>query len=77
MILTLEIKEQSPINESELVLCFDDEGIGILISKIQSLMGTKDHLHLMTPSWAGDELTEDKIGGEDYVLLNRLRLVKL
>lgn len=77
MILTLEIKEQSPINESELALCFDDEGLGILIGKLQSLMETKDHLHLMTPSWAGDDLTEDKIGGEDYVLLNHLRLVKI
>jgi len=74
MILTVE-KEK--IKDGEIVIAFDEEGLDLLISKLMSLKGRKDHEHLMTPSWAGNELTEEKKGGSDYVLINHLRLVKL
>nr|WP_234710752.1 Imm32 family immunity protein [Sinorhizobium meliloti] len=31
----------------------------------------------MTPSWAGDALTEEKQGGERYEIVNSLRLVRV
>lgn len=33
-----------------------------------------DHVHLMTPSWAGNELTEE-VQGTGNVLFNHLRIV--
>lgn len=76
MRLTVEIEDgdQAP---SEVAICFDDEGLELLILKLERLRGKRDHTHLMTPSWAGNELTEEKQGGSDYCLVNHLRLVKL
>lgn len=73
MILTVE-KE---LRESgEIAICFDEEGLELLISRLVKLRGRVDHTHLMTASWAGDELTEEKLGGDGYELVNHLRLVK-
>lgn len=77
MLLTVELKVASPPNESEAAICFDDEGLELLIKKLIRLKDARDHEHLKTPGWAGAELTENKQGGDDYVLLNHLRLVKL
>jgi hypothetical protein len=73
MILTVEkeLRENATI-----AICFDDEGLELLISKLVKLRGRADHDHLMTPSWAGNELTEEKLGGDRYELVNHLRLVK-
>ncbi|WEJ40079.1 Imm32 family immunity protein (plasmid) [Sinorhizobium sp. C101] len=32
-----------------------------------------DHSHLLTPSWAGDTLTEEKQGADRYKLVHHLR----
>jgi hypothetical protein len=77
MLLTLEIKDGAKPSEAEAALCFDDEGLEFLIEKLTRLRGKQDHEHLMTPSWAGSELTEVKQGGAEYGLVNHLRLVKL
>jgi hypothetical protein len=77
MLLTLEIKDGAKPSEAEAALCFDDEGLEFLIEKLTRLRGKQDHEHLMTPSWAGSELTEVKQGGVEYGLINHLRLVKL
>jgi hypothetical protein len=57
-------------------MCFDEEGLDALIKTLTKLRGKQDHVHLMTPSWAGKELTEIKQGGVEYELVNHLRLVK-
>lgn len=54
----------------------DEEGRNILISAINHLKlkdGSIDHDHLMTPSWAGTELTED-MQGNDNLLINKLNI---
>jgi len=77
MLLTVEIKDGAKAGVAEAAFCFDDEGLEFLIEKLTHLRGKRDHEHLMTPSWAGSELTEMKQGGEEYELVNHLRLVKI
>ncbi|HSB71514.1 MAG TPA: Imm32 family immunity protein [Candidatus Methylomirabilis sp.] len=60
---------------AEVAICCDDAGLDYLIRKLHSLRGKSDHLHLMTPAWAGEGLDERKQGGDDYVLVNHLRIV--
>jgi len=77
MTLTVEAKRREDQPVEEVAMCFDDDGLITLIDKLQRLRGKRDHSHLMTPSWAGSELTEEKQGGAEYELVNHLRLVKL
>ncbi len=78
MILTVEVEPDPPHKApAEVTICFDDEGLELLVQKLQRLRGKKDHLHLMTPSWSGEDLTEQKQGGNGYELVNQLRLVKM
>ena len=76
MILTVELKNHAEKPVAEVAICCDEEGLNFLIEKLERLRGKRDHTHLMTPSWAGNELTEHKQGGLDYQLINHLRLVK-
>ena len=76
MLLTVEIRDARNIHEAEAVICFDDEGLESLIARLTRLRGKKGHDHLMTSAWAGDELTENKQSGDEYELINHLRLVK-
>jgi len=77
MLLTVELKDGRDASTAEIAICCDDQGLEFLIKKLSSLRGKKDHLHLMTPAWAGSELSEKKQGGPDYELVNHLLLVKL
>jgi len=85
MILTVEVKIDGEFQKiehakglvDEVAISFDEKGLELLLEKISSLKGKKDHLHLMTPSWAGDELTEEGQEGEKYTLVNHLRIVNL
>jgi hypothetical protein len=71
MILTIEIRNMSTPEIAEAEIYCDAEGLELLTRKIGFLKpGT--HAHLMTPSWAGDELTELPQGGKDTILLNHL-----
>ena len=76
MLLTIEIKDAGKANEAEAAICFDEEGLEFLIEKLARLRGRRDHEHLMTPAWAGSELTENRQGGDEYELVNHLLLVK-
>ena len=77
MLITVELKGGRDASTAEVAICCDEEGLEFLIEKLSHLRGKKDHLHLMTPAWAGNELSEKKQGNEDYALVNHLRLVKL
>jgi len=48
--------EYQPDNVIEIML--DDEGMTILMERLASLV-PGDHVHLFTPAWGGEELTED------------------
>jgi len=71
MILTVEWQP----GQQELDIVCDDEGIDLLLDKLRKLKRTGGHAHLMTPSWAGDELTEEK-QTEHGALINHVRIVK-
>ena len=80
MILTIEgLKDAGPSGEriSEVAICFDQEGLDVLWRELERLKQKRGHSHLMTPAWAGNELTEEVQGGEKYVLINHLRLVRI
>ena len=81
MILTVEAlkNEGDPGKQmiAEIAICFDQEGFAVLSRELAKLQHAKSHTHLMTPSWSGSELTEELQGGEDYVLVNHLRLVRI
>lgn len=74
MKLTVELQKGE---HPEVALCFDAEGLDLLIRKLEHLRSKGVHLHLMTPAWAGQELTEELAGGQQYHLINSLRLVRL
>lgn len=58
-------------------IAFDSEGLELFIRRLTSLRNRVDHLHPMTPAWAGEDLSEDGRGGPDYSLVHGLRLVRL
>lgn len=68
--LTVEFNKK---DESIEIFC-DREGLEILAKKINILSTKGGHIHLMTPSWAGSELSEEKQGLENE-LVNHLRIV--
>ena len=74
MKLTVELQKG---DNPEVALCFDEEGANTLIRKLEYLRSKTDHLHLATPAWAGEDLTEDLVGGEGYQLIHSLRLVRI
>lgn len=74
MILTVELEKAE---HPGVALCFDREGLDLLIAKLEALRNRPDHMHLMTPSWAGDALNEEKEGGERYEIVKSLRLVRV
>jgi hypothetical protein len=59
-VLTFEL---SPTGDEIQIHC-DAEGVQTLIRSLARLAQkmTSDHDHLMTPSWAGHELTDEKQG---------------
>ena len=72
MILTVEWQAE----QQELDIVCDDEGLEVLLAKLLKLKKSGGHTHLMTPSWAGDELTEEK-QTDHGDLINHVRIVKL
>lgn len=83
MLLTVEVMPSKECNTadwdiSEVAICFDLEGLELLEYKLKLLRQgpAPDHEHLMTPSWGGDELTEEKQGDDRDILVNHLRLVR-
>lgn len=74
MKLTVEL-EQSDL--PEVAICFDEQGLDFLISKLVYLKTHIDHLHLMSESWGGSELTEEPVGSPRYKTIHSLRLVRV
>jgi hypothetical protein len=74
MKLTVEIETGE---HPEVAVCFDAEGLEVLLRKLEYLKSNGGHLHLMTPAWAGDDLSEEVVGGSGYRLIHSLRLVCL
>jgi len=72
MTLTVEHVNSSTDTEEVLVFC-DDAGLNLLLEQLQILKRHKGHVHLMTPAWAGKELTENK-QDPDSKLINHLRI---
>jgi Immunity protein 32 len=81
MILTIELLapkiEIQSKDVAEVAICFDKEGLEKLISQLQRLQNKKDHIHLMTSEWTGSDLTSEKHGGDNYILINHLRIVRI
>ena len=79
MILTVEIgkKEiiEKKIDRIEVEIYCDEKGIDLLIDELIKLKKYGGHTHLMTPSWAGNELTEEKQGGDENILVNHLCII--
>ncbi len=76
MLLTVEHKlgTGGNPNEAEVEIFCDREGLDLLLRKLSVLKERGGHVHLMSPSWAGNELTEEK-QGESTVLINHLRVM--
>ena len=70
MLLTVEY--QRDLQELDIVC--DEDGIESLIDHLKRLKQRGGHTHLMTPSWAGDELTEES-QTEGGSLINHVRIV--
>jgi hypothetical protein len=72
MLLTMEYQSRT----AEAEIHADAEGLDRLIATLHALRQRRapDHEHLMTPAWAGQELTEGKQGAETE-LLHHLRIV--
>lgn len=70
MLLTVEYNEKEGVVE----IYSDREGLDLLIARLSSLRNHGGHDHLMTPSWAGTELTGARQGAENE-LINHLCIV--
>lgn len=72
MLLTVEYNQNGVVE-----IFMDEQGREILLSSISrlSLDNTNiDHDHLMTPSWAGTELTEE-VQDDSNLLVNKLNII--
>jgi hypothetical protein len=65
VLLTVELVEEG-VAEVHL----DEEGLDLLVDRLTKLRGHQEseHDHLMTPSWAGTELTEEKQGADNDLI---------
>ena len=73
MKLTVEYTK-SKKGESEVTIFCDAEGLSELFTQLEILKKHKGHVHLMTPSWSGNELTEIK-QQQDSELINHVRII--
>jgi CYTH domain-containing protein len=73
MTLTVEFTTV-PNSTGEVTVFCDEKGLEVLIEQLSILKKHRGHVHLMTPAWAGRELTEDK-QIQSNALINHLRIV--
>lgn len=69
MLLTVELQKEGDVLE---VFC-DEEGLDSLLHQLQLLRSSGGHLHLMTPAWGGDGLSEEK-QVEENSLVHHVRI---
>ena len=76
IMLTVEIKDPDEVRsgKSEVEIYCDQEGLDELLRQLSFLKQGETHVHLMSPSWAGNELTE-RPQGPGNVLVHHLRIV--
>jgi Immunity protein 32 len=78
-LLTVELRNPLKATEgmAEVEIYCDSSGLSELSRQIQFLLANETHVHLMTPAWAGQELTEISQGvGTTLVHHLRISLVK-
>ena len=68
-LFTFEISEDF----QEIEIHGNEEGLKRLIDIIEMVIKYKTHDHLMTPSWAGNELTEEA-QGKNTKLINKVTI---
>ena len=51
-----------------LEIFFDADGKARLLASLERLVKPGDHEHLMTPSWSGSELSEERHGAENTLI---------
>lgn len=73
--LTIEIKdpEKAAEGSSEIEIYCDREGLEELKRQLGFLDRGETHVHLMSESWAGNELTEEKQGAKN-ALVHHLKI---
>ena len=73
--LTVEIRHPLKAAEgmAEVEIYCDSAGLSELSRQIQFLLANETHVHLMTPAWAGQELTEVS-QGSGTTLIHHLRI---
>ena len=73
--LTVEIKDPDKVSDgsSEIEIYCDQEGLEELKRQLGFLDKGKTHVHLMTESWAGSELSEKKQGARN-ALVHHLKI---
>ena len=79
MSICVEVKgcDQIEKKKGEVEIYLDEEGLDLLLSQLAFLKQKRtDHIHFMTPSWGGDELTEDR-QHLDSLLAHHLRITIL
>ncbi|MBK7946817.1 MAG: immunity protein 32 [Flavobacteriales bacterium] len=67
--LTVELNKKGEAVE----IFFDEAGAELLKRYIDDALKHRDHYHLMTPEWAGSELSSDRQGLENE-LIHHLRV---
>lgn len=70
--LTVELNKA----QESVEIFFDEKGAEILKNYIDQALKHRDHFHLKTKEWAGDELSSEKQGVEN-LLINHLRIAPL
>jgi hypothetical protein len=76
--LTIELRDAEKANAgmAEVEIFCESEGLTLLSKQIDALMSGSTHVHLMTPTWAGNELSE-KTAGKGTTLIHHLRITRL
>ena len=76
--LTIEIRdaEKAQTGRAEVEIFCDAKGLELLIKQLNHLKQGSTHVHLMTPSWAGNELDEKTVGN-GTVIINHLKITVL
>jgi Immunity protein 32 len=72
MAFTVELKGTVEA-DAEVEIYLDKDALEFLMKRLELLQKSKSHAHFATPSWAGNELTENKIGAST-TLINQLRI---
>lgn len=76
--LTVQIRDAGKVlvADAEVEILCDVEGLALLGRQLEHLNRGSTHVHLMTPTWGGNELGEMAIG-DGVTVVNHLRIAML